>query len=61
MNQEILNIVDAIKIIIPIATVNGKDVKAEVSPCEVSKKYLYDLIEEYGNLQYNKGLFNASM
>lgn len=55
MNEEIKKIVDAIKINIEIAKVNGKPVIAEVSPNDKSKEYIASLIEQYGNQCYEYG------
>ena len=55
MKREIEIIVDAIKINIEIAKVNGKPLMAEVSMSEKSKEYIAKLIEEYGNSCYLDG------
>lgn len=55
MNQEIKKIVDAIKINIEIASINGKPLIAEVTMNENSKKYIESLIMEYGFNQYKLG------
>jgi len=59
MIEEIQIIVDAIKINIEIAKVDGKPLIAEVSMNEKSKEYIAQLIEEYGNRCYLDGWFAA--
>lgn len=56
MKEEIKKIVDAIKINIEIAKVDGKPLFAEVSMNEKSKEYIANLILEYGIKQYKKGV-----
>lgn len=56
MDKEIQKIVDAIKINIEIAKVNGKPIIAEVSMNDKSKEYIAMLILEYGNSRYQEGL-----
>ena len=60
MITEIKTIVDAIKINIEIAKVDGKPLMAEVSMNEKSKEYIAQLIEEYGNNCYLDGKSDAS-
>lgn len=55
MIPEIQKIVDAIKINVEIAKIDGKPIIAEVSMSENSKKYIALLIEEYGNKCYLDG------
>ena len=59
MITEIKTIVDAIKINIEIAKVDGKPLIAEVSMNEKSKEYIAQLIEEYGNQCYIDGKRDA--
>ena len=59
MNEDIQKIIDAIKINVEIAKVNGKPIIAEVTMNESSKKYISDLIENYGDSCYNKGLLKS--
>ena len=56
MDKEIQKIIDAIKINIEVAKVNGKPIIAEVSMNEKSKEYIANLISEYGNTRYQLGL-----
>ena len=56
MKEEIKKIVDAIKINIEIAKVDGKPLLAEVSMNEKSKEYIANLILEYGINEYKKGV-----
>jgi len=55
MTPEIQKIVDAIKINVEIAKIDGKPIIAEVSMNEKSKQYMFQLIEEYGNRCYLDG------
>ena len=61
MITEIKTIVDAIKINVEIAKVDGKPLIAEVSMNEKSKKYIAQLIEEYGNQCYIDGKRDAAL
>ena len=56
MDKEIQKIVDAIKINVEIAKVDGKPLIAEVSMNEKSKEYIAQLILEYGNKRYEDGV-----
>ena len=56
MGKEVQKIVDAIKINIEVAKVDGKPIIAEVSMDDKSKKYIASLIEDYGNFCYQIGL-----
>ena len=59
MKEEKKKIVDAIKINIEIAKVNAKPLLAEVSMNENSKKYIANLILEYGIKEYKKGVLDG--
>lgn len=61
ITEEVQTIVDAIKINIEIAKVDGKPLIAEVSMNEKSKEYIAQLIEEYGNRCYLDGKSDASL
>lgn len=56
MDDKIKQIVDAIKINIELAKVNGKPLIAEVSMNEKSKEYIANLIKEYGDRRYEDGV-----
>jgi hypothetical protein len=56
MDKKIKQIVDAIKINIEIAKVDGKPLIAEVSMNEKSKEYIANLIKKYGDKRYNDGV-----
>jgi hypothetical protein len=56
MDKEIQKIVDAIKINVEIAKVDGKPLIAEVSMNDKSKEYIANLILEYGNTRYLQDL-----
>lgn len=56
MDKEIQKIVDAIKINVEIAKVDGKPLIVEVSLNDKSKEYIAKLIKEYGNIRYQEGL-----
>lgn len=56
MDKEIQKIVDAIKINVKIAKVDGKPLIAEVSMNDKSKEYIAKLILEYGNKRYEDGV-----
>jgi hypothetical protein len=56
MDDKIKQIVDAIKINIEIAKVDGKPLFAEVSMNEKSKKYIAELIALYGESRYLDGV-----
>jgi hypothetical protein len=50
-------IVKEIKIVVPILkTEGGTPINAEVSMNEKSQKYIADLIREWGNKRYEKGV-----
>jgi hypothetical protein len=55
MDKEIKKIVDAIKINVEIAKVDGKPLLVEVSMNEKSKEYVANLIKEYGDKRYEEG------
>lgn len=56
MDKEIKKIVDAIKINVEIAKVDGKPLIAEVSMNDKSKEYIADLILQYGVKRYKQGV-----
>lgn len=56
VDEKIKQIVDAIKINIEIAKVDGKPLIAEVSMNEKSKEYITTLIKEYGDRRYADGV-----
>ena len=56
MDDKIKQIVDAIKINVEIAKVDGKPLIAEVSMNEKSKKYIAELIALYGEIRYLEGV-----
>jgi len=56
MDDKIKQIVDAIKINVEIAKVDGKPLIAEVSMNEKSKEYIAELIALYGESRYLDGV-----
>lgn len=50
------DIVDAIKINVEIAKIDGKPIYAEVSMSEKSKDYIESLIVDYAKSEYERGL-----